>query len=986
MVTFVSAFYSYRLFDSQKRNDLDVVDAKLLTGVQMAHHLVGSDFHDKMTNADSVSPADYRAIVEKYNGIAKAAGFQFLSSHLFLPDGRIISTKANLPGKNTGKGDDAGFFETQPYPESLRLAQQNGVATYASFTDKGEKGRMLLIPFKDNQGRTSVVGAGIVTDDLDQQLKSTGWTILTHFFLVVSVITGVALALGQKLVRPVKRLHEITNIKAFREQEKALRLESEKNQAILRSASDGIHLLDLDGNLIEASDSFCTLLGYAREEMIGMNVAQWDANFSDDKLMADFRQKFENQERSEFETRHRRKDGSVLDVEVSTFPLQIDGKPVLFNSSRDITGRKQIQQTLLRSEANFRRAQAVAHTGSWTLDIGSGQLDWSDEVYRIFGIEPGTAVSFALFLACLHPDDVTKLLTAWDAALTGDDYDIEHRILVAGEIRWVRERAKIDFDADGTPLTGIGTVQDITPTRALIDALMTSEQRLSFALQGSNDGLWDWNLESNEVHFSPRWLEMVGYAEGELKQNFETWELLVHPDDKSRSLAAVADYIEGRTPRYEIEFRLHHKQGHWLHILSRAKWACDRDGQIMTPRRLVGTHVDLTERKRVEHALAHQVTFTESLINAQNDGVSACSEIETYPFVRFTVWNRAMQELTGYSIEEINQLGWYQTVYVDEQTQQQAQQRMNRMRKGDHLRGEKWTIARKNGERRTLQIFTSLVTTHDGKPHVLAVMHDISDQIRALAQLRESEERLRVLYEGSADPILLMENDAFIDCNKSAQILLGLQSRDQIRNVRPSEISPEYQPDGRRSDEKAADMIATTIDQGNHLFEWEHIAADGRHIIVEVMLTVVMHNHKPIMHVVWRDLSRLHSALMELQKRDRYQRALLDNFPFLVWLKDEESRYLAVNQPFAEAAGWASPDSIIGKNDFDLWPKELAEHYRSVDREVLVSNQPRSLEEQIENPTHVGWLETYKSPVTLDGRVIGTVGFARDISQRKQSE
>ncbi|MDP2200804.1 MAG: PAS domain S-box protein [Methylicorpusculum sp.] len=982
VVTFVSAFFSYSLFDSQQRDYLEVVDARLLTGVQMVRHLVGADFHDQITNAGSVSPADYRTIVEKYNEIAGNTGFQSLWSYLFLPDGRVVVTTTSH-SKNTGKGDHAGFFDSYSDPETIRLAHQSGVPTYASFNNKRGKGRMLLVPFQDKQGRTYVFGASISTDELDRQLKSTGWTVLTLFFFVMSVTAGVALVLGQRFVRPIQRLQDIT---AFHEQEKTLRLESEKNQTILRNASDGIHILDLNGNLIEASDFFCAMLGYSREEMIGLNVSNWDAHFEDDKLMDLIRQKFENQERSQFETLHRRKDGSILDVEVSAVPMQIDGKPVLFNSSRDITDRKQIQQTLLRSEANFKRAQAVAHIGSWSLDIGSGTLDWSDEVYRIFGIEPGTIITFERFLACLHPDDVNKLLTAWNAALSGGVFDIEHRVLVAGETRWIRERASIDFDADGTPLTGIGTVQDITGTCKLIDALVINQERLSFALKGSNDGLWDWNLESNEVYFSPRWLEMVGYAEGELKQNFETWELLVHPDDKARSLATVADYIEGRIQRYEIEFRLRHKQGHWLDILSRAKWACDRDGQLITPRRLVGTHVDLTERKRVEKALAHQITFTESLINAQNNGVSACCEIETLPFIRFTVWNQAMEELTGYSIEEINRLGWYQTMYADVQTQELAQLRMNRMRQGENLKGEEWTITRKNGERRTVQIFTSSVTTHDGKSHVLTVMHDVSEQIRAQTQLRESEERLRVLFEESADPILLMENETFIDCNKSAQNLLGLQNRDQIKNVKPGDISPEYQPDGQRSDEKAAQMIAKTIDQGNHLFEWEHIAANGRPIRVEVMLTVVMLNKKPIMHVVWRDLSRLHSALRELQKRDRYQRAVLDNFPFLVWLKDEESRYLAVNQPFTEACGWISPDDIIGKTDFDLWPKELAEHYRSVDREVLVSKQPRSLEELIEGPILARWLETYKSPVTLDGRVIGTVGFARDISLRKQSE
>ncbi len=133
-----------------------------------------------------------------------------------------------------------------------------------------------------------------------------------------------------------------------------LKRESEKNVALLRNASDGIHILDAAGNLLEASDSFCRMLGYSREEMVGMNVAQWDAQMDPGGLRVNLARQFARQERSLFETRHRRKDGSCLDVEVSGYPLELDGSPVLFNSSRDITERKRAQDALRESEMRLR--------------------------------------------------------------------------------------------------------------------------------------------------------------------------------------------------------------------------------------------------------------------------------------------------------------------------------------------------------------------------------------------------------------------------------------------------------------------------------------------------------------------------------------------------------------------------------------------------------------------------------------------------------
>ncbi len=126
----------------------------------------------------------------------------------------------------------------------------------------------------------------------------------------------------------------------------AERKESEKNRTLLNNASDGIHILDLNGNVQEASDSFCTMLGYTRDEIIGMNVLQWDAFIEPEELRIRLRQQIDNPIRSQFNSIHRHKDGHVFDVEVSGRPVTLDEQTFLFNSSRDISERKKTEAEL----------------------------------------------------------------------------------------------------------------------------------------------------------------------------------------------------------------------------------------------------------------------------------------------------------------------------------------------------------------------------------------------------------------------------------------------------------------------------------------------------------------------------------------------------------------------------------------------------------------------------------------------------------------
>ena len=177
------------------------------------------------------------------------------------------------------------------------------------------------------------------------------------------------------------------------------------------------------------------------------------------------------------ELRHR--DGHVTSVlyNAAVFRDEVGKVVGVFAAARDITERKKAEEALDDSEESLKRAQAIAHIGSWHLDIRRDELLWSDETYQIFGVPPGTPMTYEKFLAIVHPDDRDLVNQAWTAAMRGAPYDLEHRILVGDNTKWIHERAKLEFDADGHVVTGVGTAHDITKRKQAEEALRASEER-----------------------------------------------------------------------------------------------------------------------------------------------------------------------------------------------------------------------------------------------------------------------------------------------------------------------------------------------------------------------------------------------------------------------------------------------------------------------------------------------------------------------------
>jgi len=301
----------------------------------------------------------------------------------------------------------------------------------------------------------------------------------------------------------VQRLLE--NIVAFQKSQDDLRRQAEEVRDLYDHAPCGYHSLDEDGVFVRVNETELRWLGYAREEVLGrmkfldlLTPASrriFDANFPAYKERGVLRD-------LQFELV--RKDGSILPVLLNATAVSDDSGRFVMSRSVviDITQRLRVEADLRRSEACLNRAQAVAHVGSWVLDVPANELLWSDEAYRIFETPRATPLTYGMFLEKIHPDDREAVQAAWAGALARKPYDIEHRVLAGGKVKWVRERAEVEFGPDGGALRGIGTVQDVTELKRAEDVIRTLNAELEERVRARTAELEKANKDLEAFSFS----------------------------------------------------------------------------------------------------------------------------------------------------------------------------------------------------------------------------------------------------------------------------------------------------------------------------------------------------------------------------------------------------------------------------------------------------------------------------------------------------
>ncbi len=266
----------------------------------------------------------------------------------------------------------------------------------------------------------------------------------------------------------------IRDITARKRTELELHRVAKKYATLFNATSDGVWMVNLQGEIVEVNDAYCRMSGYPREELLYRPLSLVEATETPEDTAAHISRIVESGH-DRFDTRHRRKDGSIFDLDITVLYSEKEGGRIA-SFGRDITERKQTENALRRSQQDLDRAEEVGQIGSWRLDIRANVLTWSDEIHRIFGIPKGTPLTYETFLASVHPEDRDYVDTRWKAGLQGEPYDIEHRIIVGGTTKWVREKAYLEVSEEGELLGGFGIAEDITEHKRAAEALLAAER------------------------------------------------------------------------------------------------------------------------------------------------------------------------------------------------------------------------------------------------------------------------------------------------------------------------------------------------------------------------------------------------------------------------------------------------------------------------------------------------------------------------------
>lgn len=300
------------------------------------------------------------------------------------------------------------------------------------------------------------------------------------------------------------------NVSEQIEYQKKLYLEKSKYTKLMEIASDGIHILNTLGDIIECSYSFSNMLGYSYNETKKLNVKDWDVKFKKTELINKIHQIIENPET--FETIHRRKDGSIYHAQINAKGIIIEGEKFLYASARDITESVKLKNELEDKNYFLNQVKKISQLGYWKFDIVENRLEWSNEIYNIFEQDKNIFYpSYKNFINIIHPDDRERVNIAYQNSLiTKESYEIEHRLQMPnGKTKYVIEKCDTKFDNNGNPLVSIGTVIDITTqyeTRKNLEKFIDSQSNIVILTDGkdlkfANKKFYDFLGFKDFVHF-----------------------------------------------------------------------------------------------------------------------------------------------------------------------------------------------------------------------------------------------------------------------------------------------------------------------------------------------------------------------------------------------------------------------------------------------------------------------------------------------------
>jgi PAS domain S-box-containing protein len=538
-------------------------------------------------------------------------------------------------------------------------------------------------------------------------------------------------------------------------------------------------------------------------------------------------------------------------------------------------------------------------------------------------------------------------------------------------------------------------------------ALRESEARWQFALEGADEGVWDWNIQTGEIFFSRQWKAILGYAEDDLDHSIDTWRGLVHPDDRARIPAPDEKHRSGQMPVYRYEYRLRCKDGTYKWILDRGKVISRTpDGR---PLRAIGTQTDITDRKQAEAELQRLKEFNEGIIQGMLEGIAVQDAQGRYTFV-----NPAACQILGRTLPELLGQPWEMVIPPDQQALVDAAHQRRRAGIQDQYELE---VIRPDGQRVPVLVSGAPRFENGEYAGVITVFTDLSERNRVLRQLQASEANLRSVVQNTpwgmhffqltADGRLILTGanlaaDAILNVFHAG--LLGQTLEEAFPRFAGTEIPRHYHEAAERGTAWHTEQIGYSNGQIGSAYAIqafqtvpEHMVAVFENILERKQAEETIQSQADILHSQNQELrlrnqeliaqgEALHLIESELRASEEKYRTLIETTDTGYVILDAAGLVRDANSEYLRLTGRQALEEILG-HPVTHWtaPHDQARNAREV-QTCLEEGFVRNLEIDYVD------LEGRFTPVEINATVLTAaagdmiVTLCRDITERRQAE
>ncbi len=516
--------------------------------------------------------------------------------------------------------------------------------------------------------------------------------------------------------------------------------------------------------------------------------------------------------------------------------------------------------------------------------------------------------------------------------------------------------------------------RDITGQKRAEDALRQAEGKYRGIFENAVSGIFQTTPVGRFVSVNPALAVMYGFASPQemLASINDIEDQYVNPEDRTRFKLVLEE--QGSISKFETQLYRKDRSRVWVSMSGRV--VRDETGQVAY---YEGFVEDITQRKMAEEALRKEKETFFTILDNDPMGVILSDRVGKYLYV-----NQEFTNVTGYTRQDVpTGRDWFRKAYPDPAYRRRvmAVWENNTLSEAGEWIDVEFAITCKDGQTKDIEFRSTFL-----KDYSITVLKDVTKRKQAETALQESEEKFRLLFEKSADPIFLIDGSRIMDCNEAAIGLMRCSGKDQLIGLRPSDISPTLQPDGVESLAKAEKVVDVALREGTSHFEWMLRGLDGEEFLADVSFTVIRIHGKQIMYTVWRDITNRKRAEEALRQAEEKYRNIFENATEGIFQTTIDGGVLSANPAFAHLFGYESADEML-QSVQDITYEIYADPARRVELKRLLEEQGYVRNFEVQCRRRDGertWISANMRVVRDSrGKLLFYEGTLSDITERK---